>query len=63
MIGDIKLRVKSIICFIFSAVYIYIYIYKVKLATVVEKAPFSVATTTRCRGGRNSFPRIAPLYP
>ena len=38
----------------------------VKLATVVKgesKAPFSVATRTRCRGGRHSFPRIAPLYP
>ena len=37
-----------------------------KLATVVEgdqKAPFSIATTSRCRGGRYSFPRIAPLYP
>ena len=39
---------------------------KVKLTTVVEgnpKAPFSIATTTRCRGGRHSFPRISPLYP
>ena len=36
----------------------------VKLATVVEgdpKAPFSIATTPRCRWGRCSFPRIAPL--
>ena len=47
-------------------VYIYIYIYKVKLATIVEgdpKAPFSIATTPRRRGGRYSIPRIAPLYP
>ena len=39
---------------------------KVELATVVEgdqKAPFSIATTPRCRGGRYSFPWIAPLYP
>ena len=39
---------------------------KVKLATIVEgdlKAPFSIATTPRCRGGRYSFPRIDPLYP
>ena len=39
---------------------------KVKLATIVEddpKAPFSIATTPRCRGGRYSIPRIAPLYP
>ena len=39
---------------------------KVKLATVVEgdqKAPFSIATTPRCRGGCYSFPWIAPLYP
>ena len=31
---------------------------KVKLATIVEgnpKAPFSIATTPRCRGGRYSF--------
>ena len=39
---------------------------KVKLATIVEgdpKAPFSIATTPRCRGGRYSIPRIGPLYP
>ena len=45
-------------------IYIYIYIYKVKLATVVEgdqKAPFSIATTPRCKRGRYSFSRIAPL--
>ncbi len=39
---------------------------KVKLATIVEgdsKVPFSIPTTPRCRGGRYSFPRIAPLYP
>ena len=39
---------------------------KVKLATVVEgnqKAPFSIATTPRCRGRSYSFPRIVPLYP
>ena len=38
----------------------------VKLATVVEgepKAPFSIATTPRCRGGRDFFSWIAPLYP
>ena len=38
----------------------------VKLASVVEgdqKAPFSIATTLRCKGGRYSFPWIAPLYP
>ena len=37
-----------------------------KLATIVEgdpKAPFSIATTPRCRGGRYSIPRIASLYP
>ena len=35
---------------------------KVKLVTLVEgnpKAPFSIATTPRCRGGRYSFPGIA----
>ena len=28
-----------------------------------QKAPFSIATTPRCRGGCYSFPRIAPLFP
>ena len=35
------------------------------MVTVVEgnqKAPFSIATTLRCRGERYSFPWIAPLY-
>ena len=34
---------------------------KVKLTTIVEgdpKAPFSIATTPRCRGGCNSFPGL-----
>ena len=51
--------------FFFLYIYIYIYI-KVKLATIVEgdpKAPFSIATTSRCRGGRYSIPWIASLYP
>ena len=42
-----------------------VYISKVKLATVVEgdkKAPFSVATTPRWRGGCYSLPWIASLY-
>ena len=37
---------------------------KVKLAIVVEgdpKAPFSIAITAKCKGGRHSFPRIALL--
>ena len=43
-------------------VYISLYVY----ATVVKgdpKAPFSIATTPKCRGGRYSIPRIASLYP
>ena len=43
-----------------------IYLYINKLATLVEgdlKAPFSIATIPRCRGGRYSFPWIALLYP
>ena len=35
-----------------------------ELATVIEgdpKAPFSVATTPRCKGGRYSFSSMAPL--
>ena len=38
---------------------------KVKLATLVKgdtKAPLSIATTPRCRGGRYSFRWIVPLY-
>ena len=38
----------------------------IKLVTLVEgnlKAPFSIATTLRCRGGCYSIPWIAPLYP
>ena len=41
------------------------YIYISKLATVVEgdqEAPFSIATTPRCMGGRYFFLRIAPVY-
>ena len=47
-------------------IYIYVYIIKIKSATVVEsdlKAPFSIATTSRCRGGCYSIPWIAPLNP
>ena len=35
------------------------------METLVEgdaNAPFSIATTPRCRGGCYSFPWIAPLY-
>ena len=53
--------------YVYIYVRLYIYIYKVKkLATLVEgvqKAPFPIATTPRCRRGRNSFPWITPLYP
>ena len=57
--------------FFFKTPYIYIYIYmyiyiQEKLATIVggdQKAPFSTATTPRCRRGHYSFPWIAPLYP
>ena len=41
-------------------------IHKVKLVTIVEgdpKAPLSIATTPRCRGGRYSILWIAPFYP
>ena len=39
---------------------------KVKLVTIFEgdpKAPFSIATALKCRGGCYSFPWIALLYP
>ena len=35
------------------------------LVTIVEgdlKAPFSIATTPKCMGGRYSFPWVAPIY-
>ena len=38
----------------------------VKWATVINsdyKAPFSIATTPRCRRGRYTVPWIAPFYP
>ena len=53
---------KMIVICLHTHTYIYIY----KLATLVAgdpKSPFSKATTPRCRGGRYSFPWIAPLYP
>ena len=40
--------------------------YKVKLSPLLEgdpKAPFSIATTPKCRRGHYSFPWIVPLYP
>ena len=63
--------------YIYKYIYKYIYIYnvihiyyiyksKVKLATVVEgnqKAPFSIATTSRCWRGRHPFLWSALLYP
>ena len=39
--------------------------YIFKLPTIVEgdqKAPFSIATTPRCKGGCYSFTWIVPLY-
>ena len=39
---------------------------KMKSVTLVEgdpKAPFSIVTTPRCRGGCYFIPWIAPLYP
>ena len=52
--------------FVMFCNYVY-YVSKVKkLVTLVEgelKAPLSIATTPRCRRGRYSVPRIAPLYP
>ena len=61
-----KTDVMSLSGMMYPYIYIYIYLIEVNLATVVEgdqKAPFSIATTPRCRGGRYSFPWIASLYP
>ena len=45
-----------------------IFIVNIKFSTIVvaegtPKAPFSIATTLRCKGGHYSFPWIAQLYP
>ena len=58
----------SLLCQSFNSSYyvLYITVSKVKLVTEVKgdpKAPFLIATTPRCRGGRYSFPWIVPLYP
>ena len=34
-----------------------------KVSKVGDRSHFSIATTPRCSGGRNSFLWIAPLYP
>ena len=34
-----------------------------RLCTLLSQAPFSIATSPRCKGGHYSFPWIAPLYP
>ena len=60
--GEVEMN-RYIYIYIYT-IYLSIYIYivsKVKLATVVEgdpKAPFSIATTPWCMGGRYSFPRL-----
>ena len=36
---------------------------KLSLVEDDPKSHFSIATTPRCKGGRYSFPWIAPLYP
>ena len=42
---------------------VYCSLYLRNLVKGGPKAAFSIATTPRCRWGRNSFPWIAPLYP
>ena len=44
-----------------TSVYIIFFNNKSKVGDL--KAPFSIATTPKCREGRYSFPWIAPLYP
>ena len=44
-----------------APLYLFVGKVKVKLATIVEgnpKAPFSIATTPMCRGGRYSIPGL-----
>ena len=57
----VPIRKKSGNLFNEPCIYIYIYIYIWKLATVIEgnpKAPFSIVTTSQCRGGRYIFPGL-----
>ena len=60
-----KVRWLAIECEMFC-VFLVINSFTAELAAVAEddqKAPFSIATTPRCRVGRYSFPWIASLYP
>ena len=62
---DLHLKNKKVNVFP-EIIFLKVNVSKVQLATVVEgnpNAPFSIATTPRCRGGRYSFPWIVPLYP
>ena len=45
-----------------TVLYLYIYIY-IYIVEGDPRALFSIATTTRCRAGRNCIPSIAPLCP
>ena len=57
---------ENIMVTITSNYYVKQVISKAMLVTLVEgdsKAPLSIATTPRCRGGRYSIPWIVPLYP
>ena len=51
----------------YTHTYIYICNHQLYIVVVVvesnPKASFTIATTSRCRGGHYSFPWIAPLYP
>ena len=54
------------LCRLYVCIKCLLYIYIVNWLTGVKgdpKAPFSIATTPKCKGGRKSFPWIAPLYP
>ena len=51
---------------IYAYIQTLIQMHKIKVGNIVEgdpRAPFSIATTLRCRLGRYSIPWIAPLYP
>ena len=48
--------------YLFTHTHICVYFHIYKVIEGNPKAPFSIATTPGCRGGRYSFPWSAPLY-
>ena len=63
---SVSVSVCACVCVCVSCLVLWCVNTKSKLVTSVKgdpKAPFSIATTLWCTGGRYSIPWIAPLYP